>query len=165
MSDWQCCLFRLSSSVLETWLDYTGELEPPEPLARLPQLKHSMKLLLTELAKVQQIALCCSTWGRQWAVWHPYSQTNTALPRDNAVESSTHWSIYGIGGFGLRRIYQIISCKCTYLHYAVDWWEHLTAWGWMLEDVSWSSSLRPEVCTGKSPQNGSVLYHSQRYSW
>ncbi|XP_029550400.1 PHD finger protein 20 isoform X3 [Salmo trutta] len=47
--------------VLETWLDYTGELEPPEPLARLPQLKHSMKLLLTELAKVQQIALCCST--------------------------------------------------------------------------------------------------------
>ncbi|CDQ61526.1 unnamed protein product [Oncorhynchus mykiss] len=47
--------------VLESWLDYTGELEPPEPLARLPQLKHSMKLLLTELAKVQQIALCCST--------------------------------------------------------------------------------------------------------
>ncbi|KAG6925676.1 PHD finger protein 20, partial [Chelydra serpentina] len=26
--------------VLESWLDYTGELEPPEPLARLPQLKH-----------------------------------------------------------------------------------------------------------------------------
>ncbi|KAM9534807.1 PHD finger protein 20-like isoform 19-T19 [Salvelinus alpinus] len=47
--------------VLESWLDYTGELEPPEPLARLPQLKHRMKLLLTELAKVQQIALCCST--------------------------------------------------------------------------------------------------------
>ncbi|XP_052329287.1 PHD finger protein 20-like isoform X6 [Oncorhynchus keta] len=47
--------------VLESWLDYTGELEPPEPLARLPQLKQSMKLLLTELAKVQQIALCCST--------------------------------------------------------------------------------------------------------
>ncbi|CAB1314773.1 unnamed protein product [Coregonus sp. 'balchen'] len=46
---------------LESWLDYTGELEPPEPLARLPQLKHRMKLLLTELAKVQQIALCCST--------------------------------------------------------------------------------------------------------
>ncbi|KAL0978598.1 hypothetical protein UPYG_G00172740 [Umbra pygmaea] len=47
--------------VLESWLDYTGELEPPEPLARLPQLKHRMKVLLTELAKVQQIALCCST--------------------------------------------------------------------------------------------------------
>ncbi|KAM6980808.1 PHD finger protein 20-like [Aplochiton taeniatus] len=47
--------------VLESWLDYTGELEPPEPLARLPQLKHRMKQLLSELSKVQQIALCCST--------------------------------------------------------------------------------------------------------
>ncbi|KAM3878370.1 PHD finger protein 20-like [Diretmus argenteus] len=47
--------------VLESWLDYTGELEPPEPLARLPQLKHRMKQLLTELSKVQQIALCSST--------------------------------------------------------------------------------------------------------
>uniref|UniRef100_A0A3Q3IR48 C2H2-type domain-containing protein n=1 Tax=Monopterus albus TaxID=43700 RepID=A0A3Q3IR48_MONAL len=43
--------------VLESWLDYTGELEPPEPLARLPQLKHRMKRLLTQLGKVQQIAL------------------------------------------------------------------------------------------------------------
>ncbi|XP_039591461.1 PHD finger protein 20b isoform X2 [Polypterus senegalus] len=47
--------------VLESWLDYTGELEPPEPLARLPQLKHRIKQLLTELGKIQEIALCCST--------------------------------------------------------------------------------------------------------
>nr|XP_021137964.1 PHD finger protein 20 isoform X9 [Columba livia]XP_021137965.1 PHD finger protein 20 isoform X9 [Columba livia]XP_021137966.1 PHD finger protein 20 isoform X9 [Columba livia] len=47
--------------VLESWLDYTGELEPPEPLARLPQLKHCIKQLITDLGKVQQIALCCST--------------------------------------------------------------------------------------------------------
>ncbi|XP_049724691.1 PHD finger protein 20 isoform X2 [Elephas maximus indicus] len=47
--------------VLESWLDYTGELEPPEPLARLPQLKHCIKQLLTDLGKVQQIALCCSS--------------------------------------------------------------------------------------------------------
>ncbi|XP_067361047.1 PHD finger protein 20 isoform X1 [Channa argus] len=47
--------------VLESWLDYTGELEPPEPLARLPQLKHRMKRLLTQLDKVQQIALYSST--------------------------------------------------------------------------------------------------------
>ncbi|XP_005986724.1 PHD finger protein 20b isoform X1 [Latimeria chalumnae] len=44
--------------VLESWLDYTGELEPPEPLARLPQLKHRIKQLLTDLGKVQQIAVC-----------------------------------------------------------------------------------------------------------
>ncbi|NXT71299.1 PHF20 protein, partial [Chaetops frenatus] len=48
-------------SVLESWLDYTGELEPPEPLARLPQLKHCIKQLIMDLGKVQQIALCCST--------------------------------------------------------------------------------------------------------
>ncbi|NXI14441.1 PHF20 protein, partial [Irena cyanogastra] len=47
--------------VLESWLDYTGELQPPEPLARLPQLKHCIKQLITDLSKVQQIALCCST--------------------------------------------------------------------------------------------------------
>ncbi|XP_047439178.1 PHD finger protein 20 isoform X2 [Mugil cephalus] len=47
--------------VLESWLDYTGELEPPEPLARLPQLKHRMKRLLTQLDKVQQIALYSTT--------------------------------------------------------------------------------------------------------
>ncbi|NXD88087.1 PHF20 protein, partial [Halcyon senegalensis] len=47
--------------VLESWLDYTGELEPPEPLARLPQLKHCIKQLITVLGKVQQVALCCST--------------------------------------------------------------------------------------------------------
>lgn len=51
----------LLPTVLESWLDYTGELEPPEPLARLPQLKHCIKQLLTDLGKVQQIALCCST--------------------------------------------------------------------------------------------------------
>ncbi|XP_037534580.1 PHD finger protein 20 isoform X2 [Nematolebias whitei] len=47
--------------VLESWLDYTGELEPPEPLARLPQLKQRMKRLLSQLGKVQQIALYSST--------------------------------------------------------------------------------------------------------
>lgn len=47
--------------VLESWLDYTGELEPPEPLARLPQLKHRIKRLLTQLDKVQQISLYSST--------------------------------------------------------------------------------------------------------
>lgn len=48
-------------SVLESWMDYTGELEPPEPLSRLPQLKHRMKRLLTQLGKVQQISLYSST--------------------------------------------------------------------------------------------------------
>ncbi|KAK1799991.1 hypothetical protein P4O66_006493 [Electrophorus voltai] len=47
--------------VLESWLDYSGELEPPEPLARLPELKHSIKQLLGDLGKMQQIAISCST--------------------------------------------------------------------------------------------------------
>ncbi|XP_008318752.1 PHD finger protein 20 isoform X2 [Cynoglossus semilaevis] len=42
--------------VLESWLDYTGELEPPEPLARLPQLKHRIKRLLSQLDIMQQIS-------------------------------------------------------------------------------------------------------------
>ncbi|XP_061688704.1 PHD finger protein 20 isoform X4 [Syngnathoides biaculeatus] len=47
--------------VLERWLDYTGELEPPEPLARLPQLKHRMKRLISQLGKVHQLALFGAT--------------------------------------------------------------------------------------------------------
>ncbi|XP_059830740.1 PHD finger protein 20-like protein 1 isoform X3 [Hypanus sabinus] len=49
-----------NSSVLESWLDFSGDLEPPEPLARLPQLKRHIKQLLTDLGKVQQMACCCS---------------------------------------------------------------------------------------------------------
>jgi hypothetical protein len=55
--------FKLSSPfllVLESWLDFTGELEPPDPLARLPQLKRHLKQLLLDVGKVQQIATLCS---------------------------------------------------------------------------------------------------------
>ncbi|TRY75915.1 hypothetical protein DNTS_033481, partial [Danionella cerebrum] len=47
--------------VLENWLDCTGELEPPEPLERLPELKHSIKQLLNKLEILQQIARTCTT--------------------------------------------------------------------------------------------------------
>lgn len=50
-------------SVLESWLDFTGELEPPDPLARLPQLKWRMKQLLMDLGKVQQMSTMCSVWA------------------------------------------------------------------------------------------------------
>ncbi|XP_066235640.1 PHD finger protein 20-like protein 1 isoform X2 [Saccopteryx leptura] len=46
--------------VLESWLDFTGELEPPDPLTRLPQLKRHIKQLLVDMGKVQQIATLCS---------------------------------------------------------------------------------------------------------
>ncbi|GCB72071.1 hypothetical protein scyTo_0001813 [Scyliorhinus torazame] len=46
--------------VLESWLEFSGDLESPEPLARLPQLKRHIKQLLTDLAKVEQMATCCS---------------------------------------------------------------------------------------------------------
>ncbi|TRY54063.1 hypothetical protein DNTS_034493, partial [Danionella cerebrum] len=54
-------LIERELDVLESWLDFTGELEPPDPLARLPQLKHRIRQLLTDLGTVQQIALCSSS--------------------------------------------------------------------------------------------------------
>ncbi|XP_026114610.1 PHD finger protein 20-like isoform X1 [Carassius auratus] len=54
-------LIERELDVLESWLDYTGELEPPDPLGRLPQLKHRIRQLLTDLGTVQQIALCSSS--------------------------------------------------------------------------------------------------------
>ncbi|XP_061074489.1 PHD finger protein 20-like protein 1 isoform X3 [Conger conger] len=53
-------LIEKELDVLESWLDFTGELEPPEPLARLPQLKRRIKQLLTDLGKVQQMSSLCS---------------------------------------------------------------------------------------------------------
>ncbi|XP_043543824.1 PHD finger protein 20-like protein 1 isoform X3 [Chiloscyllium plagiosum] len=47
-------------NVLESWLDFSGDLEPPEPFARLPQLKRHIKQLLIDLGKVEQMATCCS---------------------------------------------------------------------------------------------------------
>lgn len=53
-------LIEKELDVLESWLDFTGELEPPDPLARLPQLKWRMKQLLLDLGKVQQMSTMCS---------------------------------------------------------------------------------------------------------
>ncbi|XP_018123758.1 PHD finger protein 20-like protein 1 isoform X2 [Xenopus laevis] len=53
-------LIEKEVDVLESWLDFTGELEPPDPLGRLPQLKRRMKQLLMDMGKVQQIAAVCS---------------------------------------------------------------------------------------------------------
>ncbi|XP_058250019.1 PHD finger protein 20-like protein 1 isoform X3 [Hemibagrus wyckioides] len=53
-------LIEKELDVLESWLDFTGELEPPDPLARLPQLKWRMKQLLMDLGKVQQMSTVCS---------------------------------------------------------------------------------------------------------
>ncbi|XP_048215102.1 PHD finger protein 20-like protein 1 isoform X6 [Perognathus longimembris pacificus] len=53
-------LIEKEMDVLESWLDFTGELEPPDPLARLPQLKRHIKQLLIDMGKVQQIATLCS---------------------------------------------------------------------------------------------------------
>ncbi|XP_066539708.1 PHD finger protein 20-like protein 1 isoform X2 [Hoplias malabaricus] len=53
-------LIEKELDVLESWFDFTGELEPPDPLARLPQLKCRIKQLLTDLGKVQQMSTLCS---------------------------------------------------------------------------------------------------------
>ncbi|XP_077606077.1 PHD finger protein 20-like protein 1 isoform X11 [Crocuta crocuta] len=53
-------LIEKEVDVLESWLDFTGELEPPDPLARLPQLKRHVRQLLIDMGKVQQIAALCS---------------------------------------------------------------------------------------------------------
>ncbi|KAL4629872.1 PHD finger protein 20-like protein 1 isoform X6 [Arapaima gigas] len=53
-------LIEKELDVLESWLDFTGELEPPDPLARLPQLQRRIKQLLSDLGKVQQMGSLCS---------------------------------------------------------------------------------------------------------
>ncbi|KAM4027272.1 PHD finger protein 20-like protein 1 [Anomaloglossus baeobatrachus] len=53
-------LIEKEVDVLESWLNFTGDLEPPDPLARLPQLKRRIKQLLIDMGKIQQITTLCS---------------------------------------------------------------------------------------------------------
>ncbi|KAK9403010.1 PHD finger protein 20-like 1 [Crotalus adamanteus] len=47
-------LIEKEVDVLESWLDFTGELEPPDPLARLPQLKRRIKQLISDMETLNQ---------------------------------------------------------------------------------------------------------------
>lgn len=44
-------------AVLESWLDHSGELEPPDPLSRLPQLKQRIRRLLCDLCTVRRLSV------------------------------------------------------------------------------------------------------------
>uniref|UniRef100_A0A1A8V455 PHD finger protein 20, b n=1 Tax=Nothobranchius furzeri TaxID=105023 RepID=A0A1A8V455_NOTFU len=51
-------LIERELDVLESWLDHSGELEPPDPLSRLSQLKQRIKGLLGDLCVVRRLAIC-----------------------------------------------------------------------------------------------------------
>ncbi|KAK2850903.1 hypothetical protein Q5P01_007179 [Channa striata] len=48
-------LIERELDVLESWLDHSGELEPPDPLSRLPQLKQRIRRLLCDLCIVRHL--------------------------------------------------------------------------------------------------------------
>ncbi|XP_033981488.1 PHD finger protein 20-like isoform X2 [Trematomus bernacchii] len=50
-------LIERELDVLESWLDHSGELEPPDPLSRLPQLKQRIRRLLCDLCTVRHLSV------------------------------------------------------------------------------------------------------------
>ncbi|KAM3618219.1 uncharacterized protein V6R79_017508 [Siganus canaliculatus] len=50
-------LIERELDVLESWLDHSGELEPPDPLSRLPQLKQRIRRLLQDLCTVRRLSV------------------------------------------------------------------------------------------------------------
>ncbi|XP_053705016.1 PHD finger protein 20-like isoform X3 [Synchiropus splendidus] len=50
-------LIEKELDVLESWLDHSGELEPPDPLSRLPQLKQRIRRLLHDLCTVRLLSV------------------------------------------------------------------------------------------------------------
>ncbi|XP_078101517.1 PHD finger protein 20-like isoform X2 [Sander vitreus] len=50
-------LIERELDVLESWLDHSGELEPPDPLSRLPQLKQRIRRLLQDLCTVRHLSV------------------------------------------------------------------------------------------------------------
>uniref|UniRef100_UPI003AAE4396 PHD finger protein 20-like n=1 Tax=Centroberyx gerrardi TaxID=166262 RepID=UPI003AAE4396 len=51
-------LIESELDVLESWLDHSGELQPPDPLSRLPQLKQRIRRLLRDLGVVRRLSVC-----------------------------------------------------------------------------------------------------------
>ncbi|KAM9342752.1 PHD finger protein 20-like isoform 2-T2 [Pholidichthys leucotaenia] len=51
-------LIERELDVLESWMDHSGELEPPDPLSRLPQLKQRIRHLLCDLCIVKRLSAC-----------------------------------------------------------------------------------------------------------
>ncbi|XP_047457853.1 PHD finger protein 20-like isoform X2 [Mugil cephalus] len=51
-------LIERELDVLESWMDHSGELEPPDPLSRLPQLKQRIRRLLCDLCIVRRLSVC-----------------------------------------------------------------------------------------------------------
>ena len=82
--------------VLESWLDFTGELEPPDPLTRLPQLKRHIKQLLMDMGKVQQIATLCSVWRLRT----PTEKGGSLQPNSFHYRVPAGWRVKKIAVFG-----------------------------------------------------------------
>ncbi|KAJ3585895.1 hypothetical protein NHX12_012303 [Muraenolepis orangiensis] len=50
-------LIERELDVLESWLDHSGELEPPDPLSRLPEIKQRIRRLLCDLDTVRRLSV------------------------------------------------------------------------------------------------------------
>ncbi|XP_059914925.1 PHD finger protein 20-like isoform X2 [Gadus macrocephalus] len=50
-------LIERELDVLESWLDHSGELEPPDPLSRLPEIKQRIRRLLCDLGTVRRLSV------------------------------------------------------------------------------------------------------------
>ncbi|KAG7280841.1 hypothetical protein CRUP_010823 [Coryphaenoides rupestris] len=49
-------LIERELDVLESWLDHSGELEPPDPLSRLPEIKQRIRRLLGDLGTLRRLS-------------------------------------------------------------------------------------------------------------
>ncbi|CAL8324611.1 unnamed protein product [Merluccius merluccius] len=50
-------LIERELDVLESWLDHSGELEPPDPLSRLPEIKQRIRRLLCDLGTLRRLSV------------------------------------------------------------------------------------------------------------
>lgn len=104
------------SSVLESWLDHSGELEPPDPLSRLPQLKQRIKRLLCDLCTVRRLSVCRwppslwtlmrqSAWNSELTVVCFPAVTGQRPPVVEKRCSATRWCFFCLFVFNTTRLF------------------------------------------------------------
>lgn len=110
----QPCKLKISlslSPVLESWLDHSGELEPPDPLSRLPQLKQRIRRLLRDLCTVRRL----SVW--RWHFWlpklWPLALRVTASKRRLTDEASRRGRHFESGGHSRRTAPPLVDRRCA----------------------------------------------------
>lgn len=143
--------FSTVLAVLESWLDHSGELEPPDPLSRLPQLKQRIRQLLCDLCTVRRL----SVW--HWDIFllsDPWMETRDGLRLCSQGNKALCWRKVALQLKCLFFLFLFLSCFSMYFGLTTDFKKsisHFTSEADVfccLQAATWWPSMRWHIWNG-----------------